>query len=311
MKARMLVIVTLSVGLAAPQVALPWAAAVHGYAAAQLGYRGVLEKEFVYGSVAGDTFNFLFQDAQARQYLYVVTHGLTPLQLGTVLPVLYNAEGEREEAVALGFVSHNNFNAGDMVAHGYPYDDPSGYIIQKAIALQPEITYLLAQAGLQLPPPLVREISHVLVEYAADLLMREADRSIGALLLSSAAARGPGFPELLAASYADGLAAAAGVEREVAAAWIVDEEASFRGMTAAYGAILQKGDAQAFEEMVVFLTGTAQQYLAMFGFSVPAELVPPLVRYGLSRGMALCAPDLMDAVGETVEAMAAALAPLE
>jgi len=308
MRRNTLVLAALAAALAVPRPALPWAAAVHAYVGAQLGDHGVLEKEVVYGSVAGDAFNFFFEDPAARQYLYLVTHGLTSAGLDTVLPVLGRADDDRERAVALGFVAHNNFNGADMVAHGYPYDDPSGYIIQKAVALQPELAALLTAAGIDLPPPVVREISHILVEYGADLLMRDADRSIGALLVSSAAVRGPGFPELLVESYADGLAAAAGVDRELAAAWIRTQEEAFRGMTAAYGAVLQKGDARAFEEMVVFLSATAQQYLGMFGISLPPELVMPLARYGLARGMALCAPDLMAAVDETVDAVEAALA---
>jgi hypothetical protein len=104
---------------------------------------------------------------------------------------------------------------------------------------------LLTQAGLNLPDPVLLEVSHTLVEYAADLLISRGDRSIGASMLSAARTRDNGFPGLLVKAYAQGLADTFSLEPADAAALIMGEEAKFRQLIVLYAKILQHGDRQA------------------------------------------------------------------
>jgi len=311
MRRSVLVLGALLAVMVGAKPALPWGSAVHAYVDAQLGARGLPQKDLIYGGMVPDAFTMLFEDPAAMQYLYAVTHGLTPSQEATVLPLFTGVETRRERNFALGFYSHNNVNAADQTAHGYPYNDPPyGYVVAKAHVLREILRGPIAQAGLALPEDVLLEVSHILVEYAADLLIRDVDRSIGASMIAAAAARSDAFPDLLAATYGPGLAAYLHVDPAQAEDLIIQEEAQFRGMISVYGAALQRGDKKVLAVVVGFLAGVAQDYLGMFGVEATDEQVIPLVHFGVAVAMNLCRADLMPAVEDTIEQVAKVTAPL-
>src|SRR5512138_2756096 len=72
MKRTVLILTVFVAVLAGTRPALPWGSAVHAYIGAHLGDRGIDRKDMIYGGVAPDTFNFLFDDPAAMEYLYAV-----------------------------------------------------------------------------------------------------------------------------------------------------------------------------------------------------------------------------------------------
>jgi hypothetical protein len=281
--------------------AYPWGAAIHAYIGERLDDRGILKANVVYGGMAADTFNFMFDTPEQMQYLYAVTHGFPPFGLDTVLPVLRLAKTEREKAVAFGFVTHNNVNGADATAHGVPYNSPDGYVIKKALELNDILKPLLEQNGISLPDPVLLEVSHTLVEYAADLLIRKYDRSIGASIISSAITRDEGFPALLAEAYAQGFADTFGLSKESAIFTIISEEAKFRRMMIYYGTILQFGDHKAQDEVAKFLTEMTPAFLKPYGIEIPYEALLPITQFGIAQALELCKDDLLPAVQATIE----------
>jgi hypothetical protein len=261
----------------------------------------MVKKNIIYGGMAADVFNFMFDAPDQMQYLYAVTHGFTPLGLDTVLPVLDAAKTPLEKAVAFGFVTHNNVNGADLTAHGLPYNDPSGYVIAKALKLNGKLKPLLAKSGISIPDAVLLEVSHTFVEYAADLLIRKADRSVGASMNLAVITRDKAFPELLVTAYADGFAGAFGITKGKASSIIRKEEANFRKLMVYYGTILQYDDQMAFDETANFLAELAPAFLESYGVKIPPEALLSITRFGMWTAMILCKHDLLPKVQETIE----------
>lgn len=302
MKRFTLIIGILFILIGFSQPVYSWGSGVHAYIGERLGEKGILRANVVYGQMAADTFNFMFDaPLEQMQYLYAVTHGFTANELDTVLPVLDLAETRREKAVAFGFVTHNNVNGADVTAHGYPYNDPEGYVIAKALVLNEILEPLLNSAGLNIPNDVLLEVSHTFVEYAADLLIRKYDRAIGARMISAAMIRDNGFPDLLAKAYAEGFAYTFGITEDEATLIIKTEEAKFRGLMVSYGTILQYGDRKAQAESAKFLAEIAPSFFAAYGIEIPSEVLLPIIQFGIGQALELCKNDLIDEVETTIE----------
>jgi len=254
--------------------------------------------------MAADTFNFMFDaPLDQMQYLYAVIHGFPPFGLDTVLPVLTFAKTEREKAVAFGFVTHNNVNGADVTAHGVPYNNmkEKGYVVAKALQLNDVLRPLLAQFRLTIPEPVLLEVSHTLVEYAADLLIRKYDRFVGASMVLSAITRDDGFPRLLAKAYAQGLAYTSGLSRKDAFFTIIKEEAKFRRLMINYGTILQQDDHEAQDEVAKFLAEIAPGFLKPYGIEIAPEILLQVTQYGIAQALDLCKKDLLREVKATIK----------
>jgi hypothetical protein len=283
--------------------AYSWGSAIHAYIGSKLEYKGILKANVIYGQMAADTFNFMFDaPLEQMQYFYAMTHGF-PLDpngeysLDTVLPVLRLADTKREEAVAFGFVSHNNFNGADVTAHGVPYNNPEGYVIAKALELNEILKPLLWQAGIDdLPDEVLLEVSHTLVEYAADLLIRKYDRAIGARMITASITRDKGFPELLVKAYAQGFANTFGIPANKARLIIINEEAKFRRLMINYATILQYGDRRAQAEVTNFLAEIAPGFLGAYGIEIPSDVLLPVIQFGIEKALILCKDDLYPTV---------------
>ncbi len=211
------------------------------------------------------------------------------------------AKTRREKAVAFGFVTHNNVNGADFTAH----NSEDGYVIAKAKILNPLIKSLLVQNGIPISDELddeLMEVSHTLVEYAADLLIRKKyDRFIGTKMIASAIARDDGFPKLLAKAYTDGFAGAFGLSEKKAIFAIIKEEAKFRRLTINYGTILRNGDRKAQDEVAKYLAKIAPDFLNPYGIEILPEELLPIIQIGIVQALDLCKDDLLPAVETTIK----------
>ena len=200
-----------------PTVTFSWNQATHAYIADRLGARiGYDNLNEMWGSVAPDLFNFVFDPALCPGWISDQTQGADP---DTVMNIWNAASTEKEEALAFGFVSHNNTWGADFVAHvcglrpGYEND---GYIITKAKQLlnapsnpaDPQRTFgdVFADLGMSVDEALL--VAHVITEDAIDIrLGNEVDPLLGRRLATAARNDTRRFPPLLvkafAADYAD------------------------------------------------------------------------------------------------------------
>jgi len=123
-----------------PAAAFPWNQATHAYIADTLAARtGQDNLQEMWGSVAPDFFNYIFDPAVCPDWVSDQTHGTYEETGGTYpetfLKVWNAAESEKEDALANGLRSHNQQWGADHVAHinglrpGYEDDE---YIIIKA-----------------------------------------------------------------------------------------------------------------------------------------------------------------------------------
>ncbi|WP_162472915.1 hypothetical protein [Methylotuvimicrobium alcaliphilum] len=271
-----------------------------------MGEKGMLGANVVYGQMAGDVFNLMY-DTPIEQmlHLYHVTHGLTEQGLDTVLPVLDLAETKREKAVALGFVAHNNVNGADVYAHGNPYNDPERYVIAKALQLSEVLASRLALLGGGIADDMLLEVSHVFVEFAADLLIRQYDRAIGARMIVAAISRNRGFPNLLVKAYAENFADSFGFTHDEAASIIIAEEAKFRRLAIRYGMIMQYSNRKAQTELAGLLAEIAPRLMEGYGLDVPSAMLLPIIQFGIGEAFELCKDDLLPEVENTIEAIKA------
>ena len=95
--------------------ASPWGSAVHAYIDDHLGAnRPVRNANEMYGGMAPDVFNYLFDHPDQLQFLYAQTHN-NFMRLWEV------AHRRLGRSVAFGFVSHNDVWGADSTAHHTVY----------------------------------------------------------------------------------------------------------------------------------------------------------------------------------------------
>lgn len=279
-----------------------WGPGIHAYIGARLGERGVMRANVVYGQMAGDVFNLMYDTPMEQVlHLYAHTHGLTEQGLDTVLPMLHLAENQREKAVALGFVTHNNVNGADVFAHGNPYNDPERYVIAKALQLNEILAPRLALLGVRIDDEMMLDVSHIFVEFAADLLIRQYDRSIGARMILAAVIRHRGFPDLLVKAYAETFADTFGITHDEAASIIIAEEVKFRRLVINYGRIMQYSNRKAQTELAGLLAEIAPRLMQGYGLDVPSAMLLPVIRFGIAEALELCKDDLLPEVEHIIE----------
>ena len=269
--------------------AYPWGWAAHTYIIDHIGTtKTEANQQEVYGSMATDVFNYLTLADPAlepvQNILFYEAH-YQPLPLwDNATPAL--------KPLAYGFVSHNEAWGEDWTAHiqNLTIGGSEGYVIIKARTLANELATAL-QGAVGADDLLV--VSHELIEYGVDLLVRnELDSGIGLQMAQAAQQRDPAFPDLLAATFAPALAPL-GLPVDQAGTLIVGAEAQFRQSMVIYGLILATTDDTLMLDLLVqFLLPQAQAYFAASGISLPPEVeLAQVIRFGLARSMELCADD--------------------
>lgn len=183
------------------QPGLCWGSAVHAYVADHVGKKApLLNVNEVYGAMAPDVFNTMFDNPALQQTLIIGTHYESTR-------VWEAAKFPTGKALAFGFVSHNELFGADHTAHlALEPDYPEGYVIAKAKLLAPTVQYALGQNGITITDPnVLMTISHTLTEFGLDVLLKNADPQIGHMITTAALLRSPEMPLLLAQAYGSSL----------------------------------------------------------------------------------------------------------
>jgi hypothetical protein len=297
MKIRSKILCTaLLISVLLPSAAFSWGSAVHAYIDGKLAAKGtLLNLNQVYGAMAPDAFNFAFDQPVYMGFLYEQTHT-------NFLKVWHEAELRPAKALAVGFVSHNDVWGADYTAHhsGLTSGKGKGYIIAKAEALKGILNLIPEYIALNIPDPVGLEVAHNLVENSVDILMRHVDRRIGEKVIAAALLPHPNMPLLLVKAYGGMLADYAGISDRAAAKFIASSERQFRNITILYGQALTLDDAAAVQALAEQLADFAQAFLASYGIILPPGTdLTPLLGFGISQGMMLCAGDFAQEVEAT------------
>lgn len=289
-----------------PGAALAWAAGTHAYIAMHTDKRAdqVDPAELcnrVYGANATDLFNTRFTEDGQR--LARALH-----DRGRLVPLLpwNHAVSDRARAFAYGMASHNDTWGTDAFAHysGKTFGRQEGYVVAKALALREELRSLLA-GKLEVADEPLLTIAHVLVEYGADVLVARTDPAVSPALMAATACWAPdGEPPaqlmLLLEALVPELANDVGAAR--AASEIAEAVPPFLAELGATGWVLGLEPQEAVWAIAAATAGRAEQFLGLPPGALDG-LRPQLTEvaaYGISRGMELCAPDLLPELEATI-----------
>lgn len=192
-----------------PAAAFSWSQATHAYIADRLGARvSHANLDEMWGSVAPDFFNYIFDPALCPTWVSDQTHGMYS---DTFLKVWNTAETKAEKALAYGFVSHNEQWGDDHTAHesSLTLQHDEGYIITKEKILlntpypaDPQQTFGEVFSGLGMDPYEAEMVAHLITEYSIDIMLgKDADPFLGRKLETAAHARSKNFPDLLVKAF--------------------------------------------------------------------------------------------------------------
>jgi len=274
-----------------------WGSATHAYIDDHLGKRGVLKNiNEMYGGMAPDVFNYLFDKPTYLGYLCFQTHN-------EFLKV-WDASGfEKGEALAYGFVSHNDLWGADSTAHhsGLTFGTSEGYIIAKAYILTRILEQVPEYQALGLPEPVALEVSHNFVEAGVDILIKRIDPFIGKKIAASALRRSPEFPFLLLKAYAQDFSEYAGIRYLEAAKIITSAEREFRKTTVLYGQALMQDEATALQLISEQMAELSTVFLTAYGVELPEGTdLTPLIQFAIDQAMVICADDFAAEVTATI-----------
>jgi hypothetical protein len=281
--------------------AFPWGYATHAYINDHIGKnRGSINLDEIYGGIAPDIFNYMFDNPEYLGYLSYQTHD-------GFMNVWNEARTKRETAFGYGFVSHNDVWGADSTAHhsGITYGQTEGYVIAKAEFLKPTIVAILTELAPDYPPDLLDEIaldvSHELIEDGIDILMKRLDPWIGRKIALSALHRSPQFPCLLVRAYAEDFSAYAGISYPEAAYLIKTAEEEFRESMILYGQALMQDDETVIQLISQQTAYIADSFLGAYGITLPegTDLVP-LITFAIQQSIEICADDFSYEIEATI-----------
>jgi hypothetical protein len=278
--------------------AFAWGFATHAYIADHLGKtKKIQNADEIYGSVAPDTFNYLFDRPDYLGFLSDQTH----LEFTKLWNVSNQGLGK---SLAYGFASHNDLWGADSTAHhnGLTFGQGEGYVIAKAALLANTLSQVLADAGLNVPYEVTFEISHELLEDGIDILVKNLDPSIGQKLSSSALFRTANFPVLLAKAYAKDFSQFAGISNRDASKFLIAAEREFRQRIVYYGRALMQDDATAIQLIAEGTAEVAAIFLEAYGVTLPPEVdIVGLIEFGIEQSISLCADDFAQEIEATID----------
>lgn len=294
--------ILLALACAVPEV-FAWGSATHAYLDDHLGMgkkQPLRNMNEIYGGMAADVFNYVFEDINWYKHLYMQTHYVK-------FDELWKAACSRlGKSEAYGFVSHNGMWGADLTAHhsGLTFGQGKGYVIAKAEPLVVPLQNALAPYLGSIDDATALELCHNVVEAAVDILVaHKTDRMIGNKMASSAILRSPEFPLLLVKAYAQDFADFSGKDYTEAVKFILKEEKEFRKIVVLYGQALTQE-----ENTSIQLVSEQMAALAISFLGLPSELVPPamqealvvLARTFIEAAMASCASDYSDEISKTI-----------
>ena len=244
--------------------AFPWGFATHAYINDHLGKRrGLCNTSEIYGGMAPDVFNYLFDYSEYMTFLTEETHA-------NFMKVWESARWGFQKPLAYGFVSHG---VADLTAHGEESYAIEGYAMVKAAEL---LGYLPGEFRTKVGGELLVQMLHIIVENAVDILIvRNDDHLIGKKITSAALLRRPELPLLLVRAYAHDFAANPDfhVSPLEASKFIVSAEKEFRKSIILYGRILTLDEPTAIRLISEQTADAAIAFLALYGINLP-DLFP-------------------------------------
>jgi hypothetical protein len=281
--------------------AFAWGSATHAYIDDHLGRKGpVRNLNEIYGGMAPDVFNFLFDNPNMMAYLYRVTHYQNQEYPDSYLNVWDKSHTLLAKAVALGFVSHNGDFGADYTAHhnSLYLKTGEGYVIEKANLLKQTLGPLLISYNFG--DEVVNELCHDLIEFALDIMITQKDKSLAPKISLAAMLRTPEFPLILVKAYAEGLAQQnfPGIDYPVAVKIILRSENEFRKSMISYGQALMQDQETAIDLIAQQLVDLAKAFLGELPGSEGDILT--LAKYGLSLSMNICSSDFYIELHKTI-----------
>jgi hypothetical protein len=276
--------------------AFSWSAATHAYIEDHLGKkRGLDNGNEIYGGIAPDVFNYLFDSPYYLGYLYNETHN-------EFLKVWNVSRWGFERSLAYGFVGHNDAWGADFTAHHLcqTCGTGEGYAIAKAREL---LTIAPLPPELGIPDDVAIEIFHEIVENSVDILVsKRTDPLIGKKIVSSAILRSPQFPLLLVKGYAKDFSSYAGISYPEAAQLITTAEKEFRKAMILYGQVLMQDEATAIQLISEQTADIAASFLALYGIQLPIpkeEIIQMVIGY-TTLAISICENDYQPEVEATI-----------
>lgn len=241
--------------------AFPWGFATHAYINDHLGKRrGLCNANEIYGGMAPDVFNYLFDYPEHMTFLTYETHA-------NFMEVWDSARWGLEKPLAYGFVSHG---VADFTAH-----EDGGYAMVKAgdllnMQLPSELAGPIDNLKQLVPDEqILTEMLHIIVENAVDILIkRNDDFLIGGKITSAALLRSPELPLLLAKAYASDLVTTFQISPHQASKFIVSAEKEFRKSIILYGKILTQDEPTAIRLISEQTASAAIAYLGLYGVDI-------------------------------------------
>jgi len=278
--------------------AFPWGFATHAYINDHLGKKRELENaNEIYGGMAPDVFNYLFDYPEYMVFMTEETHA-------NFMKVWDSAGWGLQKALAYGFVTHS---VADFTAHGEATYYPEGYAMKKAGVL---LEYLPQEFRGNVGDELLTEMLHIIVENGVDILIvRNDDRLIGKKITSAALLRSPQLPLLLVKAYALDLSKAFGITLLEASRFIVSAEKEFRKSIILYGQILTLDETTAIQLISEQTADAAIAYLGIYGIQLnelfpgvddPKEKLVELVVELTKMAIVICEGDYRDAIYKTI-----------
>lgn len=280
-----------------PSTVFSWGSATHAYLDDHIGKREELRNlNEIYGGMANDVFNYMFNYPAYMGYLYYQTHN-------EFLRVWSIARTRQGKSLAYGFVSHNDMWGADFTAHhsGLTFGQDEGYIIAKARMLKSILEQVKEYNDLKLPDLVALEVAHNLVESGVDLLIKRRAPLIGLKVAASAILRSPELPLFLVKAYAEEFSDYADISYLEAAKIIASTEMDFRKRMILYGQALMQDEAAAIQLISEDWAELAAAYFAMYGITLPegTDLIP-LIKFGILQAMVICAGDFDEEVEATI-----------
>jgi len=300
-----------------PAAAFPWNQATHAYISDRLGARmGNDNLQEMWGSVAPDFFNYIFDPAVCPGWVSDQTHGTCNRTCTeTFLKVWEAAESEKEDALAYGFLSHNEAWGADHVAHeaSITLGGDEGYIIIKAKKLldEPlESTSLqtfgdVFESSFGMSDEQALLVAHGISEYAIDIMLgREVDPRLGRKLATAARSETKRFADLLVKAYAADYAVECfGGDEATAASVLTAAEKGHRKDMIYLGQAISRPEPVAVQLLAEQLVAILPDLLgdALDG-GLPGNAVE-IIEAGILRSMDLC-DDYKAEIAATIEFVA-------
>jgi hypothetical protein len=265
----------------------------------------------MWGSVAPDMFIFTFDQSVCPGWITDETHGTYS---DPFIKVWNVADTHAEEALAYGFVSHNEAWGADHIAHeaGITFGQNTGYIgyiIAKATQLldtpvnpaDPDTTFGDLLANLGMVPEQALLVAHLITEYSIDVMLaHDVDPLLGRKLATAARNETGRFPALLVKAYGEDYADYCfGGDLSTAAEVLAAAEAEHRKTMIFLGQAVSRPEPVADEMLAEQVVAILPDFLGG-PLPVPESEAVETVRAGIVKAMALC-DDYMAEIEATIE----------